>query len=105
MSLDEKNKKQDDGVYQDPFSGYDPYVVNTFSTSYYDSENVALFGHFEYLTSETSKLAFGVRWEDWKSNYSNSYGESFSPSDQMIGGKISFLNEINGTTNIFTSIS
>jgi len=105
LGLDEKNEKQDDGVYQDPFSGYDPYVVNTFSTSYYDSENVALFGHFEYLTSESSKLAFGLRWEDWKSNYSNSYGESFSPSDQMIGGKISFLNEINGTTNIFTSIS
>ena len=40
-----------------------------------------------------------------KSNFFDSYGESFSPSNNMSGGKLSFIKTINNSSNIFISIA
>ena len=104
LDLSETNTKQDDGIYEDPFSGYDPYIVNSSSSSHYDSRNLAVFSHFEYLISESTRITLGLRWEDWGSNYIDSYGEFFSPSNQMYGGKFSILRDWNEYTNVYASI-
>ena len=104
LDLSETNTKQDDGIYEDPFSGYDPYIVNSSSSSHYDSRNLAVFSHFEYLISESTRITLGLRWEDWGSNYIDSYGEFFSPSNQMYGGKFSILRDWNEYTNVYANI-
>jgi len=104
LDIKERNDRKDEGIYEDPFSGYQPYVVDFSSASYYDSRNLAAFGHFEYLISTSAKVILGLRWEDWESNYNDSYGESFSPSNQMSGGKISLLKAWHETTNFYLSI-
>ena len=47
----------------------------------------------------------GLRIEDWKSKYSDSFGESFNPSNDMSGGKISLIKNIESGSNIFISIA
>ena len=46
-----------------------------------------------------------MRWEDWQANYNDTYGEVFAPEDQMLGGKLSLLNEWSEYSNIYVSVS
>ena len=46
-----------------------------------------------------------MRWEDWEADYSDSLQESFNPSDQMTGGKISLIKDILNSTNIYASLA
>ena len=73
--------------------------------SKYKSENFSVFGNIDYLLSETIKLSLGMRWEDWESEYSDTLGDDFNPSNNMSGGKISLINKIENDTNIFASIA
>ena len=104
LSLDERNDKMDLGIYSNPFSGRSPYVADSASTNNYDSENAALFASFDYLISSTTTLSLGLRWEDWQANYNDTYGEVFAPEDQMLGGKLSLLNEWSQHTNVYMSV-
>ena len=50
-----------------------------------------MFGNIDYFLTNKTKLAFGLRLENWDSKYKDSNNESFSPSDNMSGGKISIV--------------
>ena len=50
-------------------------------------------------------MSIGARWEDHESNYYDSFGESFNPSDQMSGGKISLNKNLTDAANIFISVA
>jgi outer membrane receptor for monomeric catechols len=47
----------------------------------------------------------GARWENYESQYADSLGELFNPSDKMSGGKISLNKNLNDSSNIFISIA
>ena len=102
--LEEKNITRDDGVYGDPSDQYSPYVSQSVVSRNYEAENLSLFGNIDYFLSENHKLAFGLRWENWDSKYNDSNQESFNPSDNMNGGKISLIKN-NDNSNIYFSIA
>ena len=104
LDLNERNDITDLGTYINPFSSWPPYIQNVTGTRNYSSENSALFGTFDYLLSETLRVSFGLRWEDWEAHYDDTFGERFNPSDQMLGGKLSLMKEWGNDTNLYASI-
>ena len=103
--LDESNLTKDDGVYGDPSDPFGPYVSESSISRNYKSENLSLFGNIDYFLTNKTKLAFGLRLENWDSKYKDSNNESFSPSDNMSGGKISLVKKNNNDSNIYFSIA
>jgi len=59
---------------------------------------------YYYFLTKNYKLAIGLRWENWDSKYNDSNQESFNPSDNMNGGKISLIKN-NESSNIYLSIA
>ena len=100
----EFNSKNDDGTYGEPDDPYGPYFSQSSSQSYYQSENISFFGNIDFSFTETLKLSLGLRREDWKANYNDSFGERFSPSNMMNGGKLSLIKSTKNT-NLFASIA
>ena len=105
FEIDEDNSKSDDGAYGDPFDGYETFYSSSFFSSDFSSKSKSLFGNLDYLFSNKSKLSFGYRWEDWKADYLDSNSESFNPSNNMNGGKISYINNPDSATTYFLSIA
>ena len=60
-----------------------------------------VFGNIDFSFTETLKLSLGFRREDWKANYNDSFGERFSPSNMMNGGKLSLIKSTKNTTIIY----
>ena len=105
LDVEEVNLKNDDGVYGDPSDPFGPYVSVSSSSSNFSSENISIFGNIDYFLDEFTKLSIGARWEDYESNYYDSFGESFNPADQMSGGKISLNKNLSDVANIFISVA
>ena len=105
LDIKEANLKNDDGIYGDPSDPFGPYASKSSSSSIFESKNLSLFGNVDYFISESAKISIGARWEDYKSDYSDSFGESFNPTDKMTGGKISFSKELINQSNMFISIA
>ena len=101
----EKNLKKDDGIYGDPSDPYSPYVSESSSSSKFDVNNFSIFGNLNYLINKSTKFTLGARWENSESKYSDSFGESFNPSDKISGGKISINKILDKDKNIFFSIA
>ena len=101
----ETNLKNDDGIYGDPLDPYGPYISESSSTSKFSVDNFSIFGNLNYLINDSTTFSLGARWEDSESTYSDSFGESFNPSDKISGGKISINKILKQDTNIFISIA
>ena len=104
FEIKESNFKKDDGNYGDPSDPFGPYFSQSSSSSFYQSENVSLFGNIDYSFTDTLKLSLGLRREDWKANYNDTIGEEFRPSNMMNGGKISLIKKTENS-NLFASIA
>ena len=102
--IKETNFKEDDGNYGDPSDPFGPYFSQSSSSSYYQSENVSLFGSLDYALTDTLQLSLGLRREDWKANYNDTFEEEFRPSNTMNGGKISLIKNTENS-NLFASIA
>ena len=102
--LEETNVTRDDGIYGDPSDPYGPYASESVISRNYKAENFSLFGNIDYFLTKNYKLAIGLRWENWDSKYNDSNQESFNPSDNMNGGKISLIKN-NESSNIYLSIA
>ena len=105
FDVKEVNFKNDDGVYGDPSDPFGPYGSKSSSSSNFSSDNLSIFGNIDYFLDEFTKLSIGARWEDYQSNYYDSFGESFNPTDQMSGGKISLNKNLSDVANIFISVA
>ena len=105
LDVEEINFKNDDGVYGDPSDPFGPYTSKSSSSSNFSSDNLSIFGNVDYFFDEFTKLSIGARWEDYESNYYDSFGESFNPADRMSGGKISFNKNLSDVANIFISVA
>ena len=102
--IKETNFKEDDGNYGDPSDPFGPYFSQSSSSSYYQSENVSLFGSLDYSLTDTLQFSLGLRREDWKANYNDTLGDEFRPSNMMNGGKISLIKNTENS-NLFASIA
>jgi outer membrane receptor protein involved in Fe transport len=103
LKLDEANDRQDDGIYGDPNDPFSPYTSLTTSKSNYSSTNISIFGNIDYEFSAFTKLSVGLRMEDWSAKYFDSNNERFSPSNSMMGGKVSLIHSFEGGMNIFAN--
>jgi len=101
----ETNLKNDDGIYGDPLDPYGPYISESSSTSKFSVDNFSIFGNLNYLINDSTTFSLGARWEDSESTYSDSFRESFNPSDKISGGKLSINKILKQDTNIFISIA
>ena len=101
----EGNFKKDDGVYGDPSDSFGPYFSESLFSSKFSSESFSLFGNLDYFINKSLKFSIGARWENYESQYTDSLGESFNPSDKMSGGKISINKNLSDSSNIFMSIA
>ena len=104
LEIKETNFKKDDGNYGDPSDPFGPYFSESSSSSYYQSENVSLFGSINYSFTDSLQLSLGLRREDWKANYNDTFEEKFRPSNMMNGGKISLIKSTENS-NLFASIA
>tara|TARA_B100001250_G_scaffold167264_1_gene144000 strand:+ start:756 stop:2852 length:2097 start_codon:yes stop_codon:yes gene_type:complete len=102
--LEEINVTRDNGIYGDPSDPYGPYTSESKVSRNYEAENLSLFGNIDYFFAANYKLAIGLRWENWDSKYKDSNEESYNPSDNMNGGKISLVKN-NGNSNIYLSFA
>ena len=105
FDVTEGNLKKDDGVYGDPYDPFGPYFSESLFSSKFSSESFSLFGNFDYFIDDSLKFSMGARWENYDSQYADSLGESFNPSDKMSGGKISINKNLNDSSNIFISVA
>jgi outer membrane receptor protein involved in Fe transport len=105
FDVKEVNFKNDDGVYGDPSDPFGPYGSKSSSSSNFSSDHLSIFGNIDYFLDEFTKLSIGARWEDYQSNYYDSFGESFNPNDQMSGGKISLNKNLSDVVNLFISVA
>ena len=105
VDINETNAKKDTGIYGDPSDPYGPYSSNSSSLSDFSSRNYSMYGNIDYLINETIKISIGGRWENFESNYFDSYDESFSPSNKMTGGKLSLVKTLNNNSNIYFNIA
>ena len=103
--LDESNLTKDDGIYGDPLDPFGPYASESSISRNYKAKNLSVFGNIDYFLTDETKLAFGLRLENWDSKYKDSNNESFSPSDNMSGGKISLVKKTDDDSNIYFSIA
>jgi outer membrane receptor protein involved in Fe transport len=103
LKLNETNDRQDDGIYGDPNDPFSPYTSLTTSKSDYSSTNISIFGNIDYEFSAFTKLNVGLRMEDWSAKYFDSNNERFSPSNSMMGGKVSLIHSFENDTNIFVN--
>ena len=102
--LNETNVTRDDGIYGDPSDPYGPYESETMVSRNYEANNLSLFGNVDYFFAENYTVSAGLRWENWDAKYNDSNAESFNPSDNMNGGKISLIKN-NNNSNIYFSIA
>jgi len=105
FNVKERNIKNDDGAYGDPSDPFGPYFSQSSSSSKFSSDNLSIFGNIDYFLDESLKLSIGARWENYESQYADSFGESFNPSDYMLGGKISLNKILSHSSNIFFSVA
>jgi outer membrane receptor protein involved in Fe transport len=103
LKLNETNDRQDDGIYGDPNDPFSPYTSLTTSKSDYSSTNISIFGNIDYEFSAFTKLSVGLRMEDWSAKYFDSNNERFSPSNSMMGGKVSLIHSFEDDMNIFAN--
>jgi iron complex outermembrane receptor protein len=105
FEVNEDNLKKDDGIYGDPSDPFGPYASQSSFSSKFSSKNLSLFGNLDYFIDESFKVSIGARWENYESNYSDSFGESFNPSDRISGGKVSLNKNLDANSNIFLSVA
>ncbi|MDC3271652.1 TonB-dependent receptor [Gammaproteobacteria bacterium] len=105
FDVTEDNLKKDDGVYGDPSDPFGPYFSESLFSSKFSSQSFSFFGNLDYFINKSLKASIGARWENYESQYADSLGELFNPSDKMSGGKISINKNLSNNSNIFMSIA
>jgi iron complex outermembrane receptor protein len=98
LRLDEDNAQHDDGLY------LSDYFERSLA-SRYTATSVAFYGQGDWLLSDLTTLAGGLRLEQRKADYADSDGLEFSPRDRMWGGQLSLSHRLGMTTHAWLSVS
>ncbi len=87
--------------YYNPTGVWGPYTKE----SEYNIKKFAIFGQLNFTINEKTSLSTGLRIEHNSADYTNSYLESFSPNDTMIGGHIELTHKLDKSTTLYSTIS
>jgi len=92
------------GDYFDP--GFDfAFVLDDRLSSEFEAINSAIFGQMDFKAGEAGVLSVGLRVERRVTDYNDSNGLAFDPSENMIGGEVSYVHTFSDTVAAFASIS
>jgi len=92
------------GDYFDP--GFDfAFVLDDRLSSEFEAINSAIFGQMDFKAGEAGVLSVGLRVERRVTDYNDSNGLAFDPSENMIGGEVSYVHTFSDTVTAFASIS
>jgi iron complex outermembrane receptor protein len=109
--LDETLDQND--LARDGFPGSCPTTCSADFSSDYDAHNLAFFGELDSALSARTSLVFGLRWEHWNSDYTDTGADfsapgdnlSFDPDDNMMGGDLSLVHAVTEHTQIYGRIA
>jgi len=92
------------GDYYDP--GYDfADSLDDRLASEFEALTAAMFGQLDIAVGNAGTLSIGLRLERRSTDYSDSNGLLLAPSDTMIGGELSYSQEVSDAATVFGTIS
>jgi len=68
-------------------SGGVPY---TDTKSHFKSQSKSIFGNWDFQVTQQSIIGFGLRFENSSVDYNDNAGFNFSPSENLVGGHLTF---------------
>jgi outer membrane receptor protein involved in Fe transport len=96
LDLDEDNRQRDE---------YEGELLRPILTSRYSAANLAAYGEVERRLGQRTVLAGGLRVERRTTDYRDSDGARFDPSDTMFGGHVSLTYEPRKDTSYYVTAS
>jgi outer membrane receptor protein involved in Fe transport len=102
LRLEDDLQSLNAGEYDD---GTFPFVLNDPLGSEYEATSVALFGQLGREIGSASRLSGGLRIEHRTSDYRDTSGLVSGPTDDMIGGELTFSHDHSEDTMSFVSVS
>ena len=74
-------------------------------TSKYDTKRLAIYGETDTQLSDDWNLTLGIRGERFSADYHDSSLVNFSPSENLVGGRITLTYNTSSETLMYTTIS
>ncbi len=94
-------RTHEDVEQNDTYNGA-PFV---FLQSEYRATNLALYGETEWALRERTVLAVGMRGERRGTDYGDTEGAAFAPSETMFGGSVSLRHAIDARRTIYATLA
>lgn len=104
LSLEEKINRVDQGIYADGVF-CTPCLLDTTVDSDYEATSLALFGELGIALNTRANLTLGLRWERRSAEYTDTGGNLFDPTDDMIGGELALDFQWSDQTRIYARIA
>jgi len=92
------------GEYFDPLSDFS-FSLDDDLRSAFEAFNSALFGQLDVAVGQAGTLSLGLRLERRSTDYEDSSGLDLGPSENMVGGELSYRHELNHAMTGFVTIS
>jgi outer membrane receptor protein involved in Fe transport len=92
------------GDYFDPGFNFADTLDDRLASEF-EALTSAIFGQLEVAVSDAGTFSVGLRLERRSTDYNDSNGLSLGPSDNMIGGEVSYSHAVSNAATIFGSIS
>ncbi|MEW6989859.1 TonB-dependent receptor [Colwelliaceae bacterium 6441] len=83
------------------YNGWPDEVVD----SQYNANNYAIFTQLDSALPDDYQLSTGLRFERRTTDYNDSLGDTFSPSENMWGGHIALSKEINKYQSVYARVA
>ena len=104
LKLDDDLGTKNTGTYDDPIYVYQD-SLNTSFTSKYEAMSASLFGQMNFNVSEAGLLTLGLRVENRSVDYTDSGKLNMDPSELMIGGDVTYMNNLSNNLNGYITLS
>lgn len=102
--LDEDLTTENRGEFFDPIANFE-FLLDDRLSSDFEALNAAVFGQLDVAIGDAGTLSVGLRLERRTTDYTDSSGLALGPSENMVGGELSYSHSFNAATTGFVSIS
>ncbi len=104
LTLRESINRVDQGIYADGVF-CTPCLLDTTVDSDYEATSIAFFGELDIPLGAATNLTLGLRWERRSAEYTDTDGNLFDPTDNMVGGELALNHEWSDQTRLYARIA
>ncbi|MDH3547037.1 MAG: TonB-dependent receptor, partial [Gammaproteobacteria bacterium] len=104
LRLDDHIVTVNQGDYYDPFYDFADSLDDTLGSEY-EATNVALFGQYEHLLGDSTRLSLGLRAERRTTDYVDTAGLRAGPSESMSGGELTLSHDHSAALTSYVSLA